>query len=72
MTGPVEFVGSLCAGDVRGVQTLVNVLRDLVVGKLNEAIAHWRALDFVSYQFHGRDTRNLQLLILLVVTYALK
>ena len=52
MTGPVKFIGPLCTRDARGVQALVNVLGNLVVGKLNEAIPYWGSLYFVPYQFH--------------------
>ena len=52
MTGPVKFIGPLCTRDARGVQALVNVLGNLVVGKLNEAVAYRGSLYFVPYQFH--------------------
>ena len=52
MTGPVKFISPLCTRDARSVQALVNVLGNLVVGKLNEAVAYGGTLYFVPYQFH--------------------
>ena len=48
MASPVQFVGPLCARYICAIQVRVHILCDLIVGKLNEAVANRGSFDFVS------------------------
>ena len=69
MWRPIQFKAALRTLDSCSVKTHVNIFCNFVAGKLYEAIPHWRSFNFVANQLYRFDCRDLQKVIICLLTF---